>query len=33
MVSGLGGDKKQSTSCLGVVRFVGAVDFVDDDSK
>ena len=31
MVSGLGG--KQTTSCSGVVRFVGAVDFVDDDSK
>lgn len=31
MVAGLGG--KQTTSCVGVVRFVGAVDFVDDDSK
>ena len=32
-VSGLGCDKKHPTSCLGVVRFVGAVDFVEDDCK
>ena len=32
-VSGLGCDRKHPTTCLGVVRFVGAVDFVDDDCK
>ena len=32
-VSGLGYDKKHPTSCLGVVRFVGTVDFVEDDCK
>lgn len=32
-VSGIISDRKHLTTCQGVVRFVGNVDFVDDDNK